>query len=159
MRTVPVLLSLLVALGVAHAAPSSPLAPTEALFLEFLDARDAVAYINSGHVDEWEGAKIDEWTARQLSRHQALLANIKTLKPAELPPADAAALAAINITLADFGDPSPAVANAPGGPTCADRHDKALDYEGLSAALPACYREIGNKLSVEGGTIDRGGAL
>ena len=159
MRTVPILLSFLVAFGVADAAPSSPLAPTEALFLEFLDARDAVAYINSGHVEEWEGAKIDEWNARQLSRHQALLANIATLKPAALLLADAAALAAIDITLADFGDPSPAVANAPDGPSCADRHDKSLDYEGLSAALSACYREIGNKLSFEGGTIDRGGAL
>ncbi len=107
MRTVPVLLSFLLAFGAAHAAPSSPLAPTEALFLEFLDARDAVAYINSGHVDEWEGAKIDDWTARQLSRHQALLANIKTLKPAELPPADAAALAAINITLGRLRRPEP----------------------------------------------------
>ncbi len=159
MRTVQVLLSFLVACGAANAAPLSPLAPTEALFLEFLDARDAVAYINSGHVDEWEGAKIDAWTERQLNRHQALLANIKSLEPAKLPASDQAALAAINITLADFGDPSPAVANAPGGPTCADRHDKSLDYEGLSAALSACYREIGNKLSFEGGTIDRGGAL
>jgi hypothetical protein len=159
MRSLQILVLFLAGLGAAAAAPTGPLAPTEALFLEFLNARDAVAYINSGHVDEWEGAKIDEWTARQLSRHQALLASIKTLKPAELPPADAAALAAINITLADFGDPSPAVANAPGGPTCADRHDKSLDYEGLSAALSACYREIGNKLSFEGGTIDRGGAL
>jgi hypothetical protein len=156
------LLALVVALGsifAAEAAPPSPLAPTEALFLEFLDARDAVAYINSGHVDEWEGAKIDAWNERQLARHKALLANIATLKPAELPPADAAALAAINITLADFGDPSPAVANAPGGPTCADRHDKSLDSQGLSAALAACYREIGNNLKFEGGTIDRGGAL
>jgi len=159
MRTVQVLLSFLVAFGAAHAAPSSPLAPTEALFLEFLDARDAVAYINSGHVDEWEGAKIDAWTERQLTRHQALLANIATLKPAALPPADVAALAAINITLADFGDPSPAIANDPASPNCDQRHDKTLDYEGLSAALAACYREIGNKLQFEGGTIDRGGAL
>jgi hypothetical protein len=159
MRTAQVLLSFLVAFGAAHAAPSSPLAPTEALFLEFLDARDAVAYINSGHVDEWEGAKIDAWTERQLTRHRALLANIATLKPATLPPADAAALAAIQVTLADFGDPSPAVANAADEPSCADRHDKTLDYEGLSAALSACYREIGNQLSFEGDTIDRGGAL
>ncbi len=34
-----------------------------------------------------------------------------------------------------------------------------LDYEGLSAALSSCYREIGNQLKFENGTIDRGGAL
>ncbi len=159
MKTMVLACALILNAASAMAAGPAPLADTERLFLEFLDARDAVAYINSGHVDEWEGAKVDEWTARQLSRHRALLANIKTLKPAELPASEQAALAAINITLADFGDPSPAVANAPGGPTCADRHDQSLDYERLSAALSACYREIGNKLSFEGGTIDRGGAL
>jgi hypothetical protein len=145
--------------GAAMAEAPAPLAATEALFLEFLDARDAVAYLDSGHVDEWEGAGIDAWTERQRARHRALLSSIAALKPADLPAADAAALAAIRVTLADFGDPSPAVATASGEPACADRHDKSLDYEALSAALSACYREIGNQLSFEDGTIDRGGAL
>lgn len=162
MRGIRVLVLLLGAMGVTGAAiatEAAPLAETERLFLEFLAARDAVAYLNSGHVDEWEGAKVDAWTERQLTRHQALLASIRTLEPAKLPASEQAALAAIHITLADFGDPSPAVANNPDDPDCARRHDKSLDYEGLSAALAACYREIGNKLSFEGGTIDRGGAL
>ena len=63
------------------------------------------------------------------------------------------------MTLADFGDPSPAIANAPNDPECKDRNDGKLDYEGLSAALSSCYREIGNQLKFENGTIDRGGAL
>ena len=65
----------------------------------------------------------------------------------------------MRVTLADWGDPSPAVANKPEGPACKDRNDRKLDYEGLSAALAACYREIGNQLKFEDGTIDRGGAL
>jgi len=159
MRAILLVCTLILYAGAATAAGPAPLAETERLFLEFLDARDAVAYINSGHVDEWQGAKIDAWSERQLARHQALLANIATLEPARLPSSEQAALAAINITLADFGDPAPAVANAADEPTCANRHDKSLDYESLSAALAACYQEIGNKLSFEGGTIDRGGAL
>ncbi len=145
--------------GPALAADAGPLAPTEALFLEFLDARDAVAYLNSGHVAEYEGRKLEAWDAELLDKHKALLVNLAALDPAKLKPADTAAVAAIRITLADFGDPSPAVANKSDDPECEDRNDPKLDYEGLSAALSCCYREIGNQLEFEDGTIDRGGAL
>ena len=145
--------------GMALAADPGPLASTEALFLDFLDARDAVAHINSGYVDQYEGRKLDAWDTQLREKHKALLANLAALDPAKLTPADTAAVAAIRVTLADFGDPSPAIANAPNDPECKDRHDDKLDYEGLSAALSSCYREIGNQLKFENGTIDRGGAL
>ena len=159
MRQLSAVVLFLAAVGAAHAAGPGPLSATEARFLEFLDARDAAAYLETGHVEEWEGAKLDAWNERLRTRHQALTANIATLKPAELPPADAAALAAIRVTLADFGDPSPAAADEQDEPACADRNDKTLDYEGLSGALRACFREIGSNLQFEGGTIDRGSAL
>ncbi len=146
-------------LGAAQAADSPPLAATETLFLQFLDARDAVAYIDSGHVTEFEGEKIGPWNARLLESHKALLASLAALDPAKLTAQDKAAVAAIRVTLADFGDPSPAVANAPNDPECKDRHNPALDYEALSAALSSCYLEIGNVLQFEGGTVDRGTGL
>ena len=143
----------------ALAANPGPLGATEALFLDFLDARDAVAHINSGFVDQYEGRKLEAWDAQLRDKHKALLASLAALDPAKLTPADTAAVAAIRVTLADFGDPSPAIANAPNDPECKDRNDPKLDYEGLSAALSSCYREIGNQLKFENGTIDRGGAL
>jgi hypothetical protein len=146
-------------IGAAGAADAPPLAATESLFLQFLDARDAVSYVDSGMVAEYEGATGAVWNERLTDRHKALLANVAALDVAKLSPADAAAIAAIRVTLADFGDPSPAVANAPDDPECKDRDNKALDYEALSAVLSSCYREIGNVLKFEGGTIDRGGAL
>ena len=149
----------LASLGTAGAADPAPLAATELLFLQFLDARDAVSYVDSGMVAEYEGATGAVWNERLSASHKALLANIAALDSAKLSPADTAALAAIRVTLADFGDPSPAVANAADDPECKDRENKALDYEALSAALSSCYREIGNVLKFEGGTIDRGGAL
>jgi hypothetical protein len=145
--------------GTALAGEPGPLERTEALFLEFLDARDAVAYLNSGHVAEYEGRKLEAWDAALLEKHKALLANLDALEPTKLAPADTAAVAASRITLADFGDPSPAVANKSDDPECKDRNDPKLDYEALSAALSSCYREIGNQLKFEDGTIDRGGAL
>jgi hypothetical protein len=145
--------------GFAHAAEPSPLAPAEAIFLDFLDAANAVGAIDSGFMSAYRGRDRDSWDAARQDRHRALVDALAKLDETKLGSEDKAALAAIRVTLADYGDPSPAVANAPEGPTCADRHDKTLDYEGLSSALAACYREIGNNLKFEDGTIDRGGAL
>jgi hypothetical protein len=145
--------------GLALAAEPGPLEPTEAIFLDFLDARDAVAHINSGYVEQYEGRKLESWDGQLREKHRALLANLAALDLAKLTPADTAAVAAIRVTLADFGDPSPAIANAPNDPECKDRNDPKLDDEGLRAALSSCYREIGNQLKFEDGTIDRGGAL
>jgi hypothetical protein len=159
MRQLLLIVLAVAGLGASQAAEPPPLAGTEALFLQFLDARDAVEYINSGHVAEFEGKKIEPWDARLLESHKALLANLAALDPAKISAEDRAAIAAIRITLADFGDPSPAVANSPNDPECKDRNNPALDYEALSAALSSCYREIGNVLQFEGGAVDRGTGL
>jgi len=138
---------------------ASPLAPTEAHFLEFLDAANAVDYIDSGFVAEYEGRDLAAWDARRLDRHKALIASIETLDEPNLPPDDTAALAAIRVTLADYGEPGPAVANAPDSLACKDAANRELDFEALSEVLTSCYREIGNQLKFEQGTIDRGSAL
>jgi len=149
----------LTGIGAAHAAEPPPLAGTESHFLQFLDARDAVAFLDSGFATEHEGAAAAAWKERLRDRHRALLASLAALDPAKLSAEDAAAVAAIRVTLADFGDPEPALADAASEPACKDRDDKALDYETLSAVLSSCYREIGNQLQFEGGTVDRGTGL
>ncbi len=160
MRCLQVFVLLLAAAGSAGAATPGPLSETERLFLELLAARDASAYLETGHVDEWEGAKLEAWNERLVARHRALVAEIGRLDPATLPLADQAALAAIRVTLGDIGDPAPSAADgARAEPQCKDRHDASLDREGLTGALRACFREIGNNLKFEGGTVDRGGAL
>ena len=143
----------------AHAAEPSPLAPAEAIFLDFLDAHGAVGAIDSGLWPDFKGRSRESWDAQVKDRYRALTDALAALDVAKLSPEDQAAVKAMRVTLADWGDPSPAVANAPEGPACKDRNDPKLDYEGLSAALSACYREIGNNLQFEGGTIDRGSAL
>jgi hypothetical protein len=143
----------------AAATEPGPLAPTEALFLEFLDAANAVDFINSGMVADYEGRALASWDAQRAERHKALIASIAAIDERRLPREDIAALAAIRVTLADYGDPSPAVVNAPDSLACKDRNNKDLGYDGLSAALSACYREIGNVLKFEDKTIDRGSAL
>lgn len=157
--TLVLILAGLGAAGALHAAEPSPLAPAEAIFLDFLDAHGAVGAIDSGLWPEFQGRSRESWDTTVKDRHRALVDQLAALDVEELSPEDQAALTAMRVTLADWGDPSPAVANNPDDPTCASRTDPKLDYEGLSAALAACYREIGNNLKFEGGTIDRGGAL
>jgi hypothetical protein len=152
--------SLLLAAAIAvHAAEPAPLAPVEALFLEFLDAANAVDYVNSGLVAEYEGHDLAYWEAAVRERHAALLAGIGKLDEPQLAKPDAAALAAMRVTLADYGDPSPAVANAETGLGCKDAGNTDLGYDDLRTVLSACFREIGNNLQFEGGTVDRGSAL
>jgi len=143
----------------AHATEPAPLAQTEALFLEFLDAANAVDYINSGMVTKYEKRDLASWEKQLQLKHTALVESVATLDEPKLSAADKAALAAIHITLDDYGNPSPAVANAESKLSCADRDDKELGYDDLRTVLSGCYREIGNNLKFEDGTIDRGGAL
>jgi hypothetical protein len=145
--------------GSAETPDAGPLAPTEALFLEFLDAANAVDYIDSGFTAEYDGLNLAAWEARRLDRHKALVASIEALDEQHLVPGDKVALAAIRVTLADYGEPGTAVANAPDTLACKDAGNKDLDFEFLSEVLTSCYREIGNQLKFEQGTIDRGGAL
>ncbi len=162
MRRLSAVVLWLVMAGAAHSAGPGPFAAVELQFLDFLDARDASAYLETGHAEEWDGAKLDTWNERLRARHRTLAASLAKLDAAQLSSTDQAALAAIRVTLADFGEPEPAPAVGaaePPRPRCDDRHDKSLDYEGLSSALRACFREIGNNLQFEGRTIDRGSAL
>ena len=157
MRTLA--LACLLLAGAAQAADPSPLAASETIFLEFLDAGGAVGAIDSGLWPEYKQRSRAAWDAIQKDRYAALKKSLAALDVEKLNAPDKAAVAAMLVTLADWGDPSPAVANKPDGPACKDRDDRSLDYDGLSAALAACYREIGNTLKFENGTIDRGGAL
>ncbi|MGH8863239.1 MAG: hypothetical protein ACREVZ_01100 [Burkholderiales bacterium] len=147
-------------LGSASAAEDpNPVEAAEPIFLEFLDAANAVGAIDSGLFTEFDGRSRAVWDFQQQDRYQALMAELAVADKAVLAPTDKAALAAMRVTLADYGDPSPAVANAPDSLACKDAGNPALDYDALSEVLSACYREIGNQLKFEGGTVDRGTAL
>jgi Peptidase family M3 len=158
------LLTLLMLTGLATAvaadvAEPSPLAPAEAIFLDFLDASGAVGAIDSGLYTEFAGRSRESWDASVKDRYSALLKSLAELDVERLSPGDQAALTAMRVTLADWGDPSPAVSNNPADPECKDRDDTKLGYEGLSAALVSCFSEIGSNLKFENDTVDRGSAL
>ena len=154
------------ALALAACPASAEAPPTvrvaESAFTSFLDAADAVSYIDSGHVNRVEGRDLAGWRQIAGSRQQALSAALATAGSGQLSKADSSAVAAMRKSLDAFEPDAfasnDAVSAAP-TTTCTDAQRRDLDYPAIRASLVQCYVEIGNQLKFENGTVDRGTAL
>jgi len=145
--------------SVADTTAASRVAETEAIFLDFLDAANAVGVIDSGLYMQYEGRDRAAWEARMRARRETLTAGLAAIDPAALSQADAAAVAAMRKTLADYAEEDPKQADLGAASKCSDAVRRDLDTVKLQAALVGCYREIGNQLKFEDDTVDRGTAL
>lgn len=150
------LLVLLLAAGCSREPAPDPLAGTEAAFLEFLDAANAAGAIDSGLFEEYEGRDLAAWRALEQQRRVALTASLAAIDEAELTPDQANALTAMRRTFRDYAEE---VAPGAAAPTCADAARKEAGFAALTGSLAACFRELGNRMPFEGGTISRGSAL
>jgi hypothetical protein len=138
-------------------ADSGRLAATEQAFLDYLDANGAVAYIESGAVDRFQGRGLAAWKQLASERRTALGSGLAAVASARIGSADSAALAAMRRTLESLdADDTTAGVRAQ---TCRDAQRRDLDYGAIRAALVSCFAEFGNRLQYDGGTIDRGTAL
>jgi hypothetical protein len=151
------LLGLSAVAGVAHGAEAGRLGAAEQAFLDYLDATGAVAYVESGAVDEFSGRGLVDWRRLATERRRALERDLAAISTARLGAADTAALAAMRRTLEgmEADDTTSGVRDY----ACKDAARRDLDYAGLRAALVSCFAEHGNRLEFDGGTIDRGTAL
>ena len=156
-RTVAILCAAILLIGARH--DDAPVETTEAIFLDFLDADSAVGVIDSGLYAQYQGQDRAAWDRKRRDRHQVLMAQLTAIDPLALSPDDAAAVAAMRVTLRDHADPSAAFGSDADAPKCSDAGRGDLDYAALRAALVGCFREIGSRLQFENGTIDRGTAL
>jgi hypothetical protein len=150
-----ILVSLLAA-GCAREPAPDPLAQTEQTFLAFLDAANAAGAIDSGLYSEYEGRDLAAWQKLEAEHRAALAAQLDKINTATLTPEQQNAVAAMRRTFNDYA----AEINAlDAKPACADRTRTDLDFATMTEVLTACFREIGNNMTFEGGTIDRGSAL
>lgn len=147
---------LLLAGGCASNPARDPLAQAEASFLAFLDAANAVGAIESGLYTDYEGRDRSAWQALEQRHRAELTAALAAVDAAGLGVDEANALTAMRRTFGDYADET-----APGAaaPTCADATNQDAGFAALTGALAACFRELGNQMPFEGGTISRGTAL
>lgn len=144
--------------GFAAAAAGEPRAAlsvsaAEQAFLDTLEARDAIAAIDSGLWPAFDGRDRAGWQAVMEARRAELDAALGRLDAGRLSRADAAAVAAMRRSLAVYdGEGAPDAGQRP----CADAARSDLGYDGLRSALLGCYTEIGSRLQFEGATVDRG---
>lgn len=137
-------------------APAAVLTTAEQAFVSFLDARDAVAFIESGKAERFEGLDLAHWRKLAGDRRAALDAALAALSPQQLVAADRSALETMQRSLA--GLDSDATTAGP-KPNCADAKRPNLEYNALRAALVECFVEHGNHLRFEQQEINRGTAL
>ncbi len=145
--------------GAADPASTGPVAKTEVLFLDFLNAGHAVDAISSGLFTQFQGHDLAAWQRLHREKRAALKTSLTAIDPAGLSPADVAAVAAMRKTFAEYAEEDPKQAEPDHAAKCKDANRSDLDYATLRAALVGCYREIGNQLKFEGSTVDRGSAL
>lgn len=136
---------------------TASVAGAESLYLDVLNAASALGAIDSGQFRSFQGRDRAGWAAELATRRAAFDASLAGLDRAALTPADAAALSALLDGLAEI-EAEGATSDA-GDASCRDAARKDLDYGALRDAVQACFREIGNALRFEGGTVDRGSAL
>jgi hypothetical protein len=154
---------LLLAVTAATAVPASTpandpgaLAATERAFIDYLDARDAAAFVESGRVDRVAGRDLAQSSNRATERRAAVDAALSALEPDALALADRRAVEAMRRSLVALDSDTTA-----GGPqrSCSDAQRTDLDYRALRAALVECFVEHGNRMRFEGQEISRGTAL
>jgi hypothetical protein len=148
---------LVVSIGVASGSDVGRVGRGEAAFLDFLEARDAVAVIESGLHDRFQGKDLAAWKRLVAEGQRALNVDLDALSPAALQPADSRAVAAMRKSLETLeSDQTTAGVR---DLACKDAGRRDLDYAALRAALVSCTAEIGGKLAYGGGTLARSTAL
>jgi hypothetical protein len=140
----------------ALTAGSKELSALEYLYADVSDANTVLATIDSGLLSTYQGKDRSAWLQFYGRKRAELDQALQALPSSALSEEDRSAVAAMRRQAAAFT----------GGAThftpaakCQDASRKDSAYPDLKAALVACFVEIGNNLSFEGGKINRVSAL
>ncbi len=137
-------------------ADSKKVSTVEYLYAEVSDSNSILATIDSGLLSRYQGKDRAGWMQFYSSNLPKLAAELQRLPTSGLSDRDARAIAAMRRQMQAFtGGAAPFSAKA----NCQDALRKDISYPTLKSALVACFVEIGNSLSFEGGKINRVSAL
>lgn len=139
----------------SYAAPAfeetQELIAAETVYADYLDARDAVALIESGWTSAYAGKNLDEWQLIWTERRAALESMLQRIESDKLSQKDVRALTVMRATVKD----------AEALPSSGDCRDalNAKESAVLRAALYSCFEEHGNHIRFDNETLTRVAAL
>ncbi|HEX8797572.1 MAG TPA: hypothetical protein VF772_03120, partial [Terriglobales bacterium] len=137
-------------------ADSKKVSAVEYLYADVSDANSILATIDSGLRSTYQGKDRAAWEQFYRKKGAELANELERLPTSGLSGRDTRAIAAMRKQMKAFtggGAPFSPAAN------CQDAARKDIAYPALKSALVACFVEIGNSLSFEGGKINRVSAL
>jgi hypothetical protein len=135
---------------------SKQVSAVEYLYAEVSDANTILATIDSGLLSSYQGKDRAAWQEVYRKKHTKLAGELERLPTAGLSERDTRAIAAMRKQMKAFTGGGALFSPAA---KCQDATRKDLAYPELKAAVVACFVEIGNSLSFEGGKINRVSAL
>jgi hypothetical protein len=137
-------------------ADSKKVSAVEYLYADVSDANTILGTIDSGLLSTYQGKDRAAWQQFYLKHRAKLAKELERLPVSGLSDGDTAAIAAMRKQMKAFTGGGALFSPAA---KCQDAARKDLAYPALKSALVACFVEIGNSLSFEGGKINRVSAL
>ena len=137
-------------------AGSKKVSAVEYLYADVSDAKTILGTIDSGLLSTYQGKDRAAWEQFYRKKRAQLARELGKLPASGLSGEDTRAIAAMRKQMKTF-----TLSGAPFSPAakCEDAARKDIAYPNLKSALVACFVEIGNSLSLEGGKINRVSAL
>ena len=137
-------------------ADSKNVSAVEYLYADVSDANTILGTIDSGLLSTYQGKDRAEWEQLYRKKRAKLGRELERLPASGLSDWDTRAIAAMRKQMKAFTGGGALFSPAT---RCQDSARKDIAYPQLKAALVACFVEIGNSLSFEGGKINRVSAL
>ena len=137
-------------------ADSKKVSAVEYLYADVSDSSTILATIDSGLLRSYQGKERAAWEQFYSEKRAKLTKELERLPASGLSDGDTRAIAAMRKQMKAFVGGRALFAPAA---KCQDATRKDIAYPELKSALVACFVEIGNSLSFEGGKINRVSAL
>ena len=137
-------------------ADSKKVSAVEYLYADVSDANTVLATIDSGLLSSYQGKGRAAWEQLYREKHAKLKKELQSLPTSGLSGGDARAIVAMRKQMQAFTAGGTLFSPAA---KCQNAARKDIAYAELKSALVACFVEIGNSLSFEGGKINRVSAL
>ncbi len=138
-------------------ADSKKVAETENIYADVNDAVSIIATIDSGLFPSYQGKDRATWVQLYRKKRRELANHLSKLPIQGLSLGDAKAVEVMRTQLRSFSEDISAPFSPHG--TCHDAQRRDLDYESLRKALVVCFVENDEKMTFEGKSLNRQGAL